>query len=275
MTATPIPRTLSLTLYGDLHTTALRELPRGRQPVKTWVVPEEKRSGAYEFIRERLREGRQCFVVCPLVEESEQLQARAATREGERLAKTEFRDHRVAVMHGQMRAKEKREAMARFVAGEVDVLVATSVIEVGIDVPNATVIVIEEADRYGISQLHQLRGRVGRGEHESYCLLFSESHAEVARRRLEAVAAERDGFRLAEVDLTLRGEGDLLGTKQSGLPEFKVARLPDDAELLERARRASIELLRSDPELGSPENGVLRATLEGRFGALERDRIAA
>jgi ATP-dependent DNA helicase RecG len=275
MTATPIPRTLSLTLYGDLHTTALRELPRGRQPVKTWVVPEEKRAGAYEYIRERLREGRQCFVVCPLVEESEQLQARAATREGERLAKTEFRDHRVAVMHGQMRPSEKREAMARFAGGEVDVLVATSVIEVGIDVPNATVMVIEEADRYGISQLHQLRGRVGRGEHESYCLLFSGSRAELARRRLDAVAAERDGFRLAEVDLTLRGEGDLLGTKQSGLPEFKVARLPDDAALLERARRASIELLRSDPELASPENGVLRAALEGRFGALERDRIAA
>jgi ATP-dependent DNA helicase RecG len=275
MTATPIPRTLSLTLYGDLHTTALRELPRGRQPVKTWVVPEERRAGAYEFIRERLREGRQCFVVCPLVEESEQLQARAATREGERLGTTEFRDFRVAVMHGQMPTKEKRAAMARFAAGEVDVLVATSVIEVGIDVPNATVIVIEEAERYGISQLHQLRGRVGRGSHESYCLLFSESQSELARRRLEAVAAERDGFRLAEVDLTLRGEGDLLGTKQSGLPEFKVARLPEDAELLERARRASIELLREDPDLSDPEHDVLRAALEGRFGALERERIAA
>jgi ATP-dependent DNA helicase RecG len=275
MTATPIPRTLSLTLYGDLHTTALRELPRGRQPVKTWVAPESKRSAAYEFIRERLREGRQCFVVCPLVEESEQLQARAATREGERLAATEFRGHRVAVMHGQMRTKEKRGAMARFAAGEADVLVATSVIEVGIDVPNATVIVIEEADRYGISQLHQLRGRVGRGRHESYCLLFSGSRAELARRRLDAVAAERDGFRLAEVDLTLRGEGDLLGTKQSGLPEFKVARLPEDAELLERARQASIELLREDPGLTAPENTVLRAALEGRFGALEQERIAA
>jgi ATP-dependent DNA helicase RecG len=275
MTATPIPRTLSLTLYGDLHTTALRELPRGRRPVRTWVVPEEKRAGAYEFIRQRLREGRQCFVVCPLVEESETLQARAATREGERLAKTEFRDFGVAVMHGQMRPKEKREAMARFAAGEVDVLVATSVIEVGIDVPNATVMVIEEADRYGISQLHQLRGRVGRGEHESSCLLFSGSQSDLARRRLDAVEAERDGFRLAEVDLTLRGEGELLGTKQSGLPEFKVARLPEDAALLERARRASIELLRDDPELADPENAVLRAALEARFGELERERIAA
>jgi ATP-dependent DNA helicase RecG len=275
MTATPIPRTLSLTLYGDLHTTALRELPKGRQPVKTWVVPEEKRAGAYDFIRERLREDRQCFVVCPLVEESEALQARAATVEGERLAKTEFRDFRVAVMHGQMHARDKREAMARFAAHEVDVLVATSVIEVGIDVPNATVIVIEEADRYGISQLHQLRGRVGRGVERSYCLLFSDSHGELARRRLAAVEAERDGFRLAEVDLTLRGEGDLLGTKQSGLPEFKVARLPEDAALLERARRASIEVLRADPELADPEHGVLRVALESRFGALETEPIAA
>jgi ATP-dependent DNA helicase RecG len=157
----------------------------------------------------------------------------------------------------------------------VDVLVATSVIEVGIDVPNASVIVIEEADRYGISQLHQLRGRVGRGEHESYCLLFSDAHGELARRRLEAVEGERDGFRLAEVDLTLRGEGELLGTKQSGLPEFKVARLPEDFVLLERARRASIEVLRADPELAAPEHAVLRDALERRFGALERERIAA
>ncbi len=275
MTATPIPRTLSLTLYGDLHTTALRELPSGRQPVKTWVVPEERRAGAYGFIRERLDEGRQCFVVCPLVEESERLQARAATREAERLAETAFRGYRVAVMHGQMHPRDKREAMARFAAGEVDVLVATSVIEVGIDVRNASVMVIEEAERYGISQLHQLRGRVGRGEHQSYCLLFSESQAELARRRLDAVAAERDGFRLADVDLTLRGEGDLLGTKQSGLPEFKVARLPEDGPLLARARRAAIELLRDDPGLNAPEHAVLRTALEGRFGSLERERIAA
>jgi ATP-dependent DNA helicase RecG len=157
----------------------------------------------------------------------------------------------------------------------VDVLVATSVIGVGVDVPNATVMVIEEADRYGISQLHQLRGRVGRGEDESYCLLFSDSRSELARRRLEAVAAEHDGFRLAEIDLNLRGEGELLGTRQSGLPEFKVARLPEDAELLERARHSSIELLHEDPELSEPENGVLRATLEARFGAFERERIAA
>jgi ATP-dependent DNA helicase RecG len=275
LTATPIPRTLSLTLYGDLDTTTLRELPKGRHPVKTWVVPEHKRDGAYDFIRQRLREGRQCYVVCPLVEESEALQARAATAEGARLASGEFVDFRVEVMHGQMKAREKREVMARYATGAVDVLVATSVIEVGIDVANATVIVIEEADRYGISQLHQLRGRVGRGAHESYCMLFSDAHSELSRRRLEAVAGERDGFRLAEIDLTLRGEGDVFGTRQHGLPEFRVARLPEDAELLETARALAVEMLREDPGLQGPENQVVRWVLDRRFGALEAEPIAA
>jgi ATP-dependent DNA helicase RecG len=275
MTATPIPRTLSLTLYGDLDTTVLRELPSGRRPVKTWVVPEHKRDGAYDFIRARLREGQQCFVVCPLVEESEALQARAATVEGERLARGELRDFEVAVMHGQMHARDKRAVMARFASGEVDVLVATSVIEVGIDVPNASVMVIEEADRYGLSQLHQLRGRVGRGAHESFCLLFAGARSELASRRLEALAAERDGFRLAEIDLTLRGEGDVLGTRQHGLPEFRVARLPEDADVLEQARASAIELLASDPALEAPEHAVLRMLLERRFGRLEIEPLAA
>jgi ATP-dependent DNA helicase RecG len=275
LTATPIPRTLSLTLYGDLDTTVLRELPSGRRPVKTWVVPEHKREGAYDFIRDRLREGRQCFVVCPLVEESEALQARAATVEGERLARGELRDFEVAVLHGQMHARDKRAVMARFASGEVDVLVATSVIEVGIDVPNASVMVIEEADRYGLSQLHQLRGRVGRGDHESFCMLFSGARSELASQRLEALASERDGFRLAEIDLTLRGEGDVLGTRQHGLPEFRAARLPEDAALLESARAESVSLLAADPELRDPENAVLRATLERHFGALEVEPIAA
>jgi ATP-dependent DNA helicase RecG len=266
LTATPIPRTLALTVYGDLHVTTLRELPAGRRPVKTWVVPESKRAGAYDFIRERLRAGRQCFVVCPLVEESEQLQATAATKEGERLARGEFRDFSVEVMHGQMPSKQKREVMGRFASGRVDVLVATSVIEVGIDIPNATVMLIEEADRYGISQLHQLRGRVGRGVHESFCLLFSSSRAELARRRLEAVERELDGFKLAEVDLSLRGEGDLLGTKQSGLPQFRVARLPEDHLLLELARRAAVDLIASDPELTGAEHAILRDAVRRKAG---------
>jgi ATP-dependent DNA helicase RecG len=275
LTATPIPRTLALTLYGDLHATTLRELPAGRRPVKTWVVPENKRDGAYDFIRARLEEGQQCFVVCPLVEESELLQARAATREGEWLARGEFADFQVGVMHGQMPARQKREVMARFVARELDVLVATSVIEVGIDIPNATVMMIEEADRYGISQLHQLRGRVGRGQHESYCLLFAERASELASRRLDALSQERDGFRLAEIDLALRGEGDLLGTKQSGLPEFRVARLPGDEDLLERARRWAIDLLRADPDLEGAEHVLLREAILQRFGRLGAEPIAA
>ena len=266
MTATPIPRTLSLTAYGDLDATTLRELPAGRQPVKTWAVGEEKRAGAYEFVRERLREGRQAFFVCPLVEGSEKLEAKAASEEAERLAKGEMRDFRVALLHGQMHSRDKAAAMEAFASGEADVLVATSVIEVGIDVPNATVMVVEGAERYGLSQLHQLRGRVGRGEHESYCILFGDPASDTARRRLEAIASERDGFKLAEVDLSLRGEGEILGTLQSGLPRFRAARLPDDAPLLVDARREVIALQKRFGSLDAPELGPLLDAARLRFG---------
>jgi ATP-dependent DNA helicase RecG len=264
MTATPIPRTLALTAYGDLDATVLRELPAGRRPVETFVVDGARaRARAYERIREEIAAGRQCFVVCPLVEESEALQAKAATAEAERLQRTEFADHRVALIHGQMPTARKQEAMRSFAAGDADVLVATSVIEVGIDVPNATVMLIEAADRYGLSQLHQLRGRVGRGGHASLCILFGDPKLP----RLDALANERDGFRLAEVDLELRGAGEVLGTRQSGLPEFRVARLPDDQELLERAKRRAEELLAADPRLELPEHGLLRAAIVERFGS--------
>ncbi len=275
MTATPIPRTLSLTAYGDLDTTVLRELPGGRRPVRTWVVGEEKRSGAYEFVRERLREGRQAYVVCPLVAESEKLQARAATEEGKRLARTEFRDYELAVLHGQMPAARKAEAMEGFASGRTDVLVATSVIEVGIDVPNAAVMVIEEADRYGLSQLHQLRGRVGRGEHESACILFGDPQSEAARLRLEAIASERDGFKLAEVDLGIRGEGEILGTRQHGLPRFRVAELPEDAGLLMSARDEVLAMLREHGDLEAPELGPLMDAARRRFGDERAEPIAA
>ena len=266
MTATPIPRTLSLTAYGDLDATVLRELPAGRKPVETWVVGEEKRAGAYEFIRDRLREGRQAYVVCPLVEGSESLEAKAATEEAERLRATEFADFDVGLLHGQMPAREKQAAMERFASGEADVLVATSVIEVGIDVANATVMLIEGAERYGLSQLHQLRGRVGRGEHRSHCILFADAGSELARRRLEAIAAERDGFKLAEVDLALRGEGEILGTRQHGLPHFRVAELPDDVAMLTEARREVIALLDQHGSLGAPELGPLLDAARERFG---------
>ncbi len=266
MTATPIPRTLSLTAYGDLDTTVLRELPAGRRPVRTWLVEEDRRAGAYGFIRERLGEGRQAFVVCPLVSESAKLQAKAAGEEARRLAAGELRGFEVGVLHGQMPSARKAEAMTRFVAGETDVLVATSVIEVGIDVPNATVMLIEGAERYGVSQLHQLRGRVGRGEHESHCILFADSAGELARRRLEAVAGERDGFALAEVDLALRGEGEILGTRQHGLPRFNVASLPDDTPVLLAARQEVLELLRRHGSLEAPALGPLLDAARNRFG---------
>jgi ATP-dependent DNA helicase RecG len=263
LTATPIPRTLELTSYGELETTALRELPAGRRPVETHVVAGERaRARAYERIREEISRGRQCYVVCPLVEESEALQARAATVEAERLRATEFRDQRVALVHGQLSSRDKAAAMREFASGEADVLVATSVIEVGIDVPNATVMLIEEAERYGLSQLHQLRGRVGRGEHGGLCILFGDARLP----RVEAIAAESDGFRLAEVDLELRGAGELLGTRQHGLPRLKFADLPEDAELLERSRAWAERLLDRDPELSEPEHVLLAAAVADRFG---------
>ncbi|MFL5834075.1 MAG: ATP-dependent DNA helicase RecG [Solirubrobacterales bacterium] len=273
MTATPIPRTLSLTAYGDLDTTTLHELPAGRQPITTQLVTEHQRGEAFEFLRRRLREGRQAFVVCPLVSESEKVAGKAAEVEAERLRKGELRDFRVGLLHGQMHSAQKAEAMAAFAAHETDVLVSTTVIEVGIDVANATVMVIEGAERFGVSQLHQLRGRVGRGEHPSQCLLFAEETGEMARRRLEAVVRTGDGFELAEVDLELRGEGEILGTRQSGLPRFAVAKLPEDGPQLLEAKREVQELLREHGSLSAPPLGPLLDAAHRRFGTAAADPI--
>ncbi len=268
MTATPIPRTLRLAAFGALDVTALRELPRGRQPIETHVVTGERgRARAYERIREELRAGRQAFVVCPLVEESEALAVRAATAEYERLRDGELRDFRVVLMHGQLRPREKQAAMAAFAAGGADVLVATTVVEVGIDVPNATVMLVEDAERYGISQLHQLRGRVGRGTEPSLCLLFGPAES----ARLRALAEHTDGFRLAEIDLELRGEGELTGTRQSGMARFVFAQLPEDAAVLERAHQRAGELLRTDPQLAAAEHVLLGEALAER----ESEPVAA
>jgi ATP-dependent DNA helicase RecG len=273
MTATPIPRTLSLTAYGDLDTTALHELPAGRQPVETRLVDEAQRGEAFEFLRRRLREGRQGFVVCPLVTESEKQPGKAAEVEAERLRAGELREFRVGLLHGQMHSAEKAEAMRAFAAHETDVLVSTTVIEVGIDVANATVMVIEGAERFGVSQLHQLRGRVGRGEHPSQCLLFAEEAGELARQRLGAIERERDGFKLAEIDLELRGEGEILGTRQSGLPRFAVARLPDDGPKLIEAQREVLALLRTHGSLSDPALGPLLDAAHRRFGTGAADPI--
>ena len=252
MTATPIPRTLALTVYGDLSVTEIAKPPANRKPIETAWVTEERSSAAYQRLRKHLDGGRQAYVVCPLIEESETSVARAAEREAERLRKGELRDYRVGLLHGRLRPDERRDLMARFKARDLEVLVATTVIEVGVDVPNATIMIVQEADRFGLAQLHQLRGRVGRGAEQSYCLLISRAKEELtdaAQARLEALVRTTDGFELAEVDLELRGEGQLLGTRQAGLSEFRFTRLRADRDLLERARELADELVDYDGPL--------------------------
>jgi ATP-dependent DNA helicase RecG len=239
MTATPIPRTLALTVYGDLAVSEIAKPPASRKPIVTKWITEDRAHDAYVRLTRLLQEGRQAYVVCPLVEASETTLARAAEEEADRLRRAELRDFRVGVIHGRLKADERRDVMARFKARELDVLVATTVIEVGVDVPNATVMIVQEADRFGLAQLHQLRGRVGRGSEQSYCLLVSRAKdelTETARARLEALEQSTDGFELAEVDLDLRGGGQLFGTRQHGLSDLRFARLRADRPLLERAR---------------------------------------
>jgi ATP-dependent DNA helicase RecG len=246
MTATPIPRTLALTVYGDLAVSEIAKPPASRRPVVTSWIEERRAPEAYRRLTRLLREGRQAYVVCPLIEESETSRARAAEQEAARLQRAELRGFRVGCMHGRLKPADRRELMARFKARELDVLVATTVIEVGVDVPNATVMIVQEADRFGLAQLHQLRGRVGRGAEQSFCLLVSrpkDELTEAATRRLEALVETTDGFELAEVDLELRGEGQLLGTRQSGLSDLRFTKLRADRPLLERARAAAQELI--------------------------------
>jgi len=252
MTATPIPRTLALTVYGDLAVSEITRPPADRKPIKTAWVAEDRSAAAYSRLRKHLDAGRQAYVVCPLIEESETTQARAAEAEAERLQKAELRGYRVGLLHGRLRPAERRELMARFKARDLDVLVATTVIEVGVDVPNATIMIVQEADRFGLAQLHQLRGRVGRGAEQSYCLLISrarENLTEPAVERLEALVRTNDGFELAEVDLDIRGSGQLLGTRQSGLTDLHFAHLRKDRPLLERARAIADDLVDAEGPL--------------------------
>jgi ATP-dependent DNA helicase RecG len=255
MTATPIPRTLAQTVYGDLDVTEIARPPANRRAVITRWVGHERSAEAYTRLRRHLREGRQAYVVCPLVSESETVEARAAAQEAERLREHELRGFRVGCLHGRLKPAERRETMDAFKRGEVDVLVATTVIEVGVDVPNATIMIVQEADRFGLAQLHQLRGRVGRGAEQSYCLLVSrpkEELTEEAARRLQALVDTADGFELAEVDLELRGEGQLLGVRQSGLSDLKFARLTRDRELIARARALAQELVGAEDAVSEP-----------------------
>ncbi len=262
MTATPIPRTLALTVYGDLSVSEIAKPPATRKPIVTAWVTDERSSEAYTRLRAHLAEGRQAYVVCPLIEESATSTARAAEQEADRLRAGELEGFRVGCMHGRLKPGERRELMARFNARELDVLVATTVIEVGVDVPNATIMIVQEADRFGLAQLHQLRGRVGRGAEQSYCLLVSgpkEELTESARERLEAMVASTDGFELAERDLEIRGGGALLGARQSGLSDLRFARITHDRELLEAAREAARAL---PPETMAPEVDALLGEAE-------------
>ncbi len=260
MTATPIPRTLALTLYGDLDLSVIDELPPGRQEIKTkWLKPEQ-RSAAYNFIRQQISYGRQAFIICPLVEESDVIQARAAVEEYEQLSQEIFPDLRLGLLHGRMSSAEKDKVMQQLNSGELNILVSTPVVEVGIDVPNATVMLIESADRFGLSQLHQFRGRIGRGKEQSYCMLLSEKPSDIGKERLDIIERVHNGFILAEEDLKLRGPGEFFGTRQSGLPDLKMARLTD-VKLLELARNEATRLFQTDPKLENSENHLLALEL--------------
>jgi ATP-dependent DNA helicase RecG len=268
MTATPIPRTMALTLYGDLDVSVLDELPAGRQPITTEIVKNNApgRKHAYDLVRSEVAEGRRAFVVCALVDESNSLEAKAAVAEAERLQHEVFPDLKVGLLHGQMRPAEKDGVMESFRRGDVSVLIATTVIEVGVDVPEATVMLIENAERFGISQLHQLRGRIGRGAWGGRCILFSDAKTEEALQRLEAIASTNDGFALAEKDLEIRGEGTIFGTRQAGVTDLKVAQLVRDYPVIVEAREAAFALVEGDPKLLRPEHSMLRGEVARRFG---------
>ena len=268
MSATPIPRTLALIIYGDLDVSVIDQLPPGRTPVATYVVREDKRARMYNFVHKLVGEGRQVYIICPAVEENAEgrmqkaewaeagpaLDLKAVTTYAEKLQKEVFPELRVAVLHGKMRPKEKEAVMAAFAAGETDVLVSTTVIEVGVDVPNAALIIVENAERFGLSQLHQLRGRVGRGKHQSYCVLITSTRSPEAMQRLKTLASTTDGFRIAQEDLKLRGPGDFFGSRQHGLPQMKLADLAGDMRLLQEAQDSARRLLLADPGLRQPEN---------------------
>ena len=272
MSATPIPRTLALIIYGDLDVSIMDELPPGRSPVLTYVVGEDKRQRMYGFVRKQAAEGRQVYLVCPAVEDDPESagdgpELKSVTAYAAELRERVFPDLRVGLVHGKLKSAEKERVMAAFAAGELDILVATTVIEVGVDVPNASLMVIENAERFGLSQLHQLRGRVGRGKHQSYCVLLSASRSDTARERLRVLAGSNDGFEIAEEDLRLRGPGDFFGRRQHGLPQLKVADFAADVALLQEAKGAAEALVAADPDLSAPEHRALRLRVREMFAA--------
>ncbi|MGN0602223.1 MAG: ATP-dependent DNA helicase RecG [Oscillospiraceae bacterium] len=257
MSATPIPRTLAMMIYGDLDISILKELPGGRQPVETYAVTGKLRKRAYGFVKDRLNEGRQGYIVCPMIEENE-MDLQDVKSYAKKLSEEDFREYRVGLLHGKLPPNEKEQIMADFKAHKIDLLVSTTVIEVGVDVPNAVVMVIENADRFGLSQLHQLRGRVGRGKHKSFCILITDNVNEESRKRLKILSKVHDGFKISEEDLKLRGPGDFFGSKQHGLPPLKIADMSSDIEILKLAQKAAGDISAKDPELESPENHELK-----------------
>ncbi len=267
MTATPIPRTVSMTVFGDLDVSTIRESPPGRQPVHTYLANDEKRSQWWEFVRKKLGEGRQCFAIAPLVSESESQSCASAEQLYEQLSGGELQGFRLGLVHGQMSVADKEATMQAFGRNDVSVLVATSVVEVGIDIPNATVMTIESGERFGLSQLHQLRGRISRGSHPGYLCVFADAQTADAQQRLDAFAKTNDGFELADVDFQLRGPGDLFGTRQHGLPPLRIADLRRDTRELDAARRDARELIAGDPELAQPEYALLRERVISRYGS--------
>lgn len=284
MTATPIPRTLALTIYSDLDVSVIKTMPRNRKPIKTHIITPDKRQSLYEFIRKEIAKGNQAYIIYPLIEESEKMDLEDVISNYKRLSEEVFPDLKVGMLHGKLPADEKEEIMNKFNSGEIQILVATSVIEVGIDNPNATVMVIEEAQRFGLSQLHQLRGRVGRSDKQSYCILVSEievddgksktlfelnNQTSIARERLRAMKKYSDGFKIAEIDFKLRGPGDIFGTKQSGIPEFRFVDIFADQELIEQVRDFTFKLVDDDPELSKSENSIIKEVIKKKYAARE------
>ena len=265
MTATPIPRTLALILYGDLDISIIDELPPNRKKVDTFAVSKKMEDRINNFIREQIKEGRQAYVVCPLVEENEEMDLKSVEKLYEKYKKEVFPDYRVEYIHGKMKPKEKDEIMTKFKAGGIDVLISTTVIEVGVDVPNANIMVIEDAERFGLAALHQLRGRVGRGEYKSYCILKYEGKGEVVRKRMKVMCETNDGFVISEKDLELRGSGDFFGTMQHGLPEFKIANLFEDMEILKSVQSVAIKIMSDDPKLEKEKNKLLKDLIKDKF----------
>ena len=269
MTATPIPRTLALILYGDLDISIIDELPPNRKKIETYAVTKEMEQRVNLFVKKQIEEGRQCYVVCPLVEENEEINAKAVLQLAEKYKKEIFPEYKVEYLYGKMKAKEKERIMQEFKEGKIQILIATTVIEVGVNVPNASIMIIESAERFGLAALHQLRGRVGRGKYQSYCILKYQGSSDITRQRMQVIQSTNDGFIISEKDLELRGTGEIFGTKQHGLPEFKIANLFQDIEMLKGVQSMAIQIINKDPKLEKEENKKLKQMIKNKF----KDRI--